>query len=179
MTRFATILALVTLAGPAFGQDEEKDFALRGATEVGGTVSFSRFSDSATDTTLTDISVRPFAGYFLAPSFAIVGSIDVHYQDPGDDGTGSDTDVAVLAGAGYFLPAGSIYIGPQLQVGYGQIREENAFVGDGQAVLKIKIGSSALANLSGGYRYIKLFGDAPNDGSISGLAFSFGFSVWF
>jgi hypothetical protein len=189
MTRLAMLFVTASslmgvLAGPAFADDDDEEgqheFALRGVTELGGIIAFDRSTISDLDTTVTRVQVSPFIGYFLAPSFALVGTIDVLYQDVKlGGGSESDTDVAVLVGAGYFLPAGSIYIGPQVQVGYGQLDEENAFIGQGDLLLKIKLGTSALANIGAGYRYSKLFGDAPNDYAIGTIAARIGFSVWF
>ena len=183
--RLSIGLALLQVfTGSAFADDDDEEgmheYALRGVTELGGTIEFDRASISDLDATRMRIAVSPFMAYFLAPSFALLGTIDVSYEKNEIGGmSDSDTDVAVLAGAGYFLPAGSIYLGPQAQVGYGQVEEENAFVAQGDVVIKIKIGSSALANLGAGYRFTKLFGDAPFDYSMGTIAARFGFSVWF
>ena len=178
MTRLGTGLALLgLLAGSASADDYdgEKDYAMRGTVELGGTMGFSRSTDSGADATLTQVAVKPFVGYFLAPSFALVGTIDVTYvkPDPGD----SNTDVSVLAGAGYFLPLGSVYLGPQAQIGYGQIAEESAFVADAQLLLKVQIGTGGLANVGAGYRFNRVFADPGYN--LSTLAFNVGFSVWF
>jgi hypothetical protein len=152
---------------------------MRGTTELGGTIGFSRLSSD--DVTLTEVSVNPFVGIFVAPSFAILGTLLVDYRKFGDED--STTDIGLLTGAGYFLPAGSIYIGPTVQIGYSRVTPapgadaENAFLADAQLLLKLKIGSGGLANIGGGYRYTKVFGD--NGYSLNGLMFGLGFSVWF
>ena len=183
MTRLVgiTLASVVVLGGlfaGAAGADEYdgvKDYAMRGTVELGGGIGFARSTDSGSDTTLTLVSVHPTGGYFLAPSFALLGTIDVTYlkTDPGD----SDTVVSVLAGAGYYLPLGSVYLGPQAQIGYGQVSEESAFVADAALMLKIQIGTGGLANIGAGYRFNRVFADSAYN--LSTIAINLGFSVWF
>ena len=187
MTRLATlILALGLVIGLLGGSgaradeyDGNKDYAMRGTVELGGTAGFSRSTISDLDTTLTLISIHPFGGYFLAPSFALLGAIDVTYlkPDPGD----SDTTVSVLAGAGYYLPLGSIHLGPQAMIGYGQVSDgtdsDSAFVADAQLVLKAQVGTGGLVNIGAGYRYNRVFADSAYN--LSTIAIQLGFSVWF
>ena len=182
VTGLFTGLVIGLLAGPARADEYDgvKDYAMRGTVELGGLAGFSRSSYSDVDASLTIVSIHPFGGYFVAPSFAVLGSLDVTYAkpDPGD----SETTVAVLGGAGYYLPLGSVYLGPQAQIGYGRVESstgdsDGAFVAEAQLALKIQIGTGGLATIGAAYRFNRVFADSAYN--LSTIALQVGFSVWF
>lgn len=108
-------------------------YASRGVVEVGGAAQLSLskqsidvggLSDSA-DTTTTSINLQPIVGAFVAPRVQIFGSLLLGWQnespDEGEDET--TTALGALIGAGYYVPAGRLFIGPRASVGYVRTKE--------------------------------------------------------
>lgn len=173
MKRLASLLAplafasLMLAAAPASAED--KEFNAKGTVEIGGRLGFES-GDGA-----TIVEVQPTFGYFLASSFELLGGLRVNYNKI--EGADAVTDYGLFAGAGYFIPLASVYLGPQATVGFGHngLADKSEMRADGTLALKIPFGNAALVFVGAGYRYVKVF----DVGSRSTIAGDIGFSLFF
>jgi len=121
--------AVLAVLGVAVGDARaDKPYASGGVVEVGGQaqVGFSSLSteiegsDQSSDTNTTTIRLQPVIGYFVAPRLEIFGGLLLAWTnaspDAGDDTT--TTGLGALVGAGYYVPAGPVFLGPRAQVAY-------------------------------------------------------------
>ena len=171
MKRLAFALALLSLAAaPALAED--KEFNRKGTFEIGGGLGFES-GDGA-----TSVRVQPQVGWFLASSFELLFGARIEYEkNTLASPTGSSTNWAGLAGAGYFIPLAGVYVGPQALLGFGHVGgpDKNQFTADGGLSLKVPFGNAALIFVNAGYRYAKIF----DVGSRSTIVGDVGFSLWF
>jgi hypothetical protein len=176
-------------------------YASRGVVEVGGTaqlalskqsIDVGGLSDSA-DTTTTSIDVQPLVGVFVAPRFQIFGGLLLGWEsespDEGEDET--TTSLGALVGAGYYVPAGRIFVGPRATVGYVRTKQSAGDFDQTQSgplaqlfgSLRVPFAWGGLLEAAAGLQYAKLGqesdGDAVGDTSELAIGAQLGFFIFF
>jgi len=118
-----SVTALALVGAGVRVASAEKPYASAGVVSLGGTaeIFFSSQSftpdgaDESSDVSVTSVDLQPVIGYFVIPRLELFGGlqlgIDKLSPDEGDDET--TTAFGALVGAGYYVPAGSVWIGPR------------------------------------------------------------------
>jgi hypothetical protein len=195
----AGALAIVGIApGSAAAQ---RPYASQGVVELGGVASL-RFasititpdgSDEGSDTSVVDFRLRPLVGYFVIPRLELFGGAQFELNkfspDQGDDTT-STTYGAVL-GAGYYVPAGAVFLGPRLALAYVFDKTESGdddITTSGPQIqaagsLRVPFGFGGLLDVSAVLEYaradLEFNDDALGDSSAWAFGIELGFFVFF
>ena len=169
------------------------EYSSKGQLEIGGTVEAgsSTASSNGVNTTTTTFKLKPQLGYFVRPRLAIIGGLMIDHTGTTATFGGRSQDshsraIALVGGAGYYFPAGRVFIGPEGVIGFLNESQTNAS-GSGllmalRGALKIPIGTMALANIGATLSYSSVSLDSngrSSDVSTTGIALDFGFSVFF
>src|SRR3990172_1880653 len=126
-TVFSALLALVmfVLLGPKSLAQEGKKFAMRGSTELGGSISFQSItpvSNGNTRDATTIFSLSPFIGYFVADGFEI-GLNPLGITSISSSGS-SSTQVMIFVAPSYnFKTEGIVY--PFIEALFGYTSQSN------------------------------------------------------
>lgn len=175
------VLAMIVLTGAASSAQVTKNFALKGETEAGGSVSFLSYAPVSNghvrDASLL-FSLAPYIGYFVMDGF------EVGLNPLGFTGNESYGQLMVLVAPAYnFRTDGVTYPFIEALAGYtvqtnGSSRD--GFSWGGRGGLKIAVTDKGLLNLS--VQYVQITLNLANASERSGsnqLTISAGFTVWF
>src|SRR6266508_2354602 len=181
-----------------------KPYAGAGVVELGGSVLLSFSSQSLTpegtdqsiDVSATDVALQPIIGYFVAPRLQIFGGPLFSWAKTSPDGADATTTTSygLAAGAGYYVPAGAVFLGPRAQVSFVHLHLDLGGIegnGDGWdfqggGALRVPFGFGGLLEVAALVDYLTVsqtvegFGMEVN-GSNTGLSFgvSLGFFAYF
>ncbi len=192
ITRFnSVLLTLLTIAlflsfTSSSTAQESKRFALKGTTELGGSISFvsstSVTNGNTASNASTVFSVAPFIGYFVADGFEIglnpFGITSISYAGS------SVTQITILGALSYnFKTEGITYPFIEALFGYTSQTDgssRSGFSWGGRAGVKLAVTDKCLLNLGVQYLLITLNpSGASNRYGSNQLAISAGFTVWF
>lgn len=202
--RFTAGLVLVVplaLAGAAGTASADQPFASAGVVTLGGTAEFSHSSrtdtadgaDEGTDTGTTAVSLEPTIGYFVMPRLELFGGLLFALEQVSPD-EGDDIDTTAfgaLAGAGYYVPAGSMFVGPRASFAYATGKTEigdseskvSGFQIEGAGALRMPFGWGGLLDLAAVLQYsafdIELNDDTLGDQSQLRFGLELGFFIFF
>ena len=167
---------------------QEKKFAQKGVWELGGTMSYSSrkqvSNGSAYGSSVSTISIQPFAGYFITDNFELgFNPFGVSYTSYSSFNI---TQITIFLAPSYNFKTARENLYPFIEgligftsqsVSYGST--SNGISYGGRAGLKISVGSSGLLNV--GINYILITLNPPNSSGRNGendFAFSAGFTIW-
>jgi hypothetical protein len=191
-------VAVVAVLGVSVGDAAaDKPYASRGVVEVGGQAQLG-FSTGSTevegigeglDSSTTTIRLQPVIGYFVAPRLEIFGGLLLAWQqeDPEAGDSTTTTGIGALAGAGYYVPAGPVFLGPRAQLAYardkvsrgGSDRTESGPLFQAAGALRVPFGFGGLLDLAAILEYEKLGLDQNGDAVGDTSAFRFGAELGF
>ncbi len=182
-----TSLIVVMLALPAQVSlaQETNRFALRGCTELGGSISFQSVtpvSNGNSGDATTVFSLSPFIGYFPADGFEI--GVNPFGITSATHSGHTATQVMIFAAPSYnFKTEGIAYPFIEALIGYTSQTDGSTFSGfswGGRAGVKLAVTGKGLLNLAIQYVQITLNPEgAVNRNGSNQLAISAGFTVWF
>ncbi len=182
-----TSLIVMMLALPAqvtLAQEMNR-FALKGCTELGGSISFQSvtpvYNGNSGDAT-TVFSLSPFIGYFPADGFEI--GVNPFGITSATHSGHTATQVTIFAAPSYnFKTEGIAYPFIEALIGYTSQTDGSTFSGfswGGRAGVKLAVTGKGLLNLALQYIQITLNPEgAANRNGSNQLAISAGFTVWF
>jgi hypothetical protein len=184
---FLVLLAvamIVSVTTETTAQERQK-FALKGTTELGGSISFQSItavSDGNTGNAVTVFALAPFIGYFVTDGFELglnpLGITSISYSGS------SSTQVTIFLAPSYNFKTESIAY-PFIEALIGYASQSNGttlsgFCWGGRAGAKLAVTDKGLLIL--GLEYVQLTlnpSGAPNRNGSNQLAISAGFTVWF
>ena len=179
------VVAMLIPLGPVAVAQEGKKFAMKGSTELGGSISFQSItpvSNGNTGYATTIFSVAPFIGYFVADGFEI--GVNPLGLTTISSGGSSFTQIMIFAAPSYnFKTEGIAY--PFIEALLGYTSQSNGssrsgFSWGGRGGVKLAVTDKGLLNL--GIQYVQITlnpsGTTNRYGS-NQLAISAGFTVWF
>jgi hypothetical protein len=174
---------------------EAKKFALRGATELGGSIGFTSVTpvtNGNTGSATTAFSIAPFIGYFVADGFELgVNPLGIAYTSY--SGGGSVTQVMIFFAPSYnFSTQSIVYPFIEALLGYtsasasggGSSATASGFSWGGRGGIKVAVTDKGLLNF--GLEYYQIT-ENPSSGGIYGsdrygynqISVSAGFTIWF
>ncbi len=193
--------ALLVLLGSARTAAADKPFASAGVVTLGGTAEFSHTSqtdtpdgaDEGLDTSITTVELEPTVGYFVMPRLELFGGLLFALEKVSPDaGENVDTTAfGVLAGAGYYVPAGSMFLGPRASFAYATGGTEVAdneskvsgFQVEGAGALRVPFGWGGLLDLAAVLQYssfdVEVNDNTLGDQSRLRFGLELGFFVFF
>lgn len=199
----AGVVLVVTLAvaGAAGTAAADEPFASAGVVTLGGTAEFSHTSqtttadgaDEGSDTGVTTVALEPTIGYFVMPRLELFGGLLFALEQVSPD-EGDDVDTTAfgaLAGAGYYVPAGSMFVGPRASFAYASGKTEigesetkvSGFQIEGAGALRVPFGWGGLLDLAAVLQYsafdLELNDDTLGDQSQLQFGLELGFFVFF
>lgn len=179
------VVAMLIPLGPVAIAQDGKKFAMKGSTELGGSISFQSITpvfNGTTEDATTIFSVAPFVGYFIADGFEIgvnpLGLTTISFRGS------SDTQLMIFAAPSYnFKTEGITY--PFIEALLGYTSQSNGssrsgFSWGGRGGVKLAVTDKGLLNL--GVQYVQITlnpSGATNRSGYDQLAISAGFTVWF
>lgn len=187
------VVGLIMVAAICGEAAADSPYARQGVLEVGGSALVNhsrRSSDFGGDTTTTRVRLQPILGYFVASGLDVFGGLLVDWEKEGGMGSGT-TGLGILAGAGYYVPAGALFVGPRVQVAYARSKmtigldetTENGPSVQAAGALRIPFAFGGLLDLALALEYEKRhFNDSDEDiGDRSSLRLGaeLGFFVFF
>jgi len=179
------VVAMLVVVGQFSFAQEANKFALKGSTELGGSISFQSLtpvSNGNTGDATTIFSLAPFIGYFVTDGFEIglnpFGITSVSFSGS------SATQIMILAAPSYnFKTEGIAYPFIEALLGYSSQSNgssSSGFSWGGRGGVKLAVTNKGLLNLAVQYVQIKLNpSGATNRYGSNQLAISAGFTVWF
>lgn len=185
-SRSACALLLVSLLFLTQGRAQEnRAFATKGCTEVGGSVSLQSITpviNGANGTSTTILTVSPFIGYFIADGFELgFDPFSVAYANSSGH---SSTSVMILVAPSYNFDLHD-KASPFIEALVGLSSQSNGsslsgLTWGGRAGVKIGVTGKSLLNI--GIEYLQITLDpegATKRFGTNQLTFSAGFTVWF
>jgi len=179
------VLAVLIVFASISPAQETKKFALKGSTELGGSISFQSLtpvSNGNTGDATTIFSLAPYIGYFVADGFEI-GLNPLGITSISLSGS-SATQVMIFAAPSYnFKTEGIAY--PFIEALLGYTSQSNGssrsgFSWGGRGGVKLAVTDKGLLNLAIQYIQITLNpSGATNRYGSNQLAIAGGFTVWF
>jgi hypothetical protein len=193
-------VALV-LFGSARTAAADKPYASAGVVSLGGTAELSHTSrtdtadgaDEGADTSTTAVELAPVVGYFVIPRLELFGGLLFALEQVSPD-EGEDVDTTAfgaLAGAGYYVPAGSMFVGPRASFAYASGSTEvgdneskvTGFQIEGAGALRIPFGWGGLLDLAAVLQYasadLEVNDNTLGDRSALSFGVELGFFVFF
>ena len=194
-------VVILALVGATRTASADKAYGAAGVVSLGGTVELSYTSrtdtpdgaDEGSDTTSTAVELAPIVGYFVIPRLELFGGLLFGLEnvspDEGDDI--SSTAFGALAGAGYYIPAGSLFVGPRASFAYAQGSTEigdnesnvSGFQIQGAGALRVPFGWGGLLDLAAVLEYatadLELNDNTIGDRSALSFGLELGFFVFF
>ncbi len=171
---------------------EAREYGKAGTIAIGGRVGFTQttndFEDSGKSESST-MTVGPEIGFYPADHLELIGSLEMT-QSENDDTNETVTDLRAGAGAGFFLEAGTLHLGPVVLLTYGQEEREvgsssETKTGPGASLslqLRVPVSEGGLITAGIGYEYQMVdvdAGGASDSGTRGRVRSSLGFSVYF
>jgi hypothetical protein len=174
---------LLFLLGSARTAAADAPFASAGVVTLGGTAQFSHTgqtdtpdgADEGTDSSVTIVELQPTVGYFVIPRLELFGGLLFSLEKVSPDaGDNIDTTAfGALAGAGYYVPAGSVFLGPRAAFAYAAGSTEigdneskvSGFQVEGAGALRVPFGWGGLLDLAAVLQYSS-FGLEVNDNTL-------------
>lgn len=177
-------LALLLFAASVSSAQEKERFALKGSTELGGSISFQSLtpvSNGNTGEATTVFSIAPYIGYFVADGFEIgvnpLGITSVSFSGS------SATQIMILAAPSYNFRTGGIGY-PFIEALFGYTSQSNGssrsgFSWGGRGGVKLAVTEKGLLNIAMQYIQITLNpSGAPKRYGSNQLSIAAGFTVW-
>jgi len=179
------VLAVHIVFASVSSAQETKKFALKGSTELGGSISFQSLtpvSNGNTGNVTTIFSLAPYVGYFVTDGFEI-GLNPLEITSISLSGS-SATQVMIFAAPSYnFKTEGIAYPFIEALLGYtfqSNGSSRSGFSWGGRGGVKLAVTDKGLLNLAIQYIQITLNpSGATNRYGSNQLAIAGGFTVWF
>lgn len=179
------LLVMFVLFASISNAQEMKKFALKGSTELGGSISFQSLtpvSNGNTGDATTVFSLMPYIGYFVTDGFEIgLNPLGIaSYSFSGN----STTQVMIFAAPSYnFKTEGIAYPFIEALLGYTSQSDgstRSGFSWGGRGGVKLAITNQGLLNLAIQYVQITMNPSGANNRyGQNQLSVSAGFTVWF
>ena len=164
---------------------EARQFATKGVTEFGGSVSFSSVTHVRSGTsgqTTTVLSIAPFIGYFLLDGFEL-GVNPLGITSYSSEGVATATAIRIFLAPSYnFRTQSTSHPFVEALLGYTAQSNgdgEKGFSWGGRAGLKINVGETGLLNVGVQYLLITLNRSGATERSgYNELSIAAGFTLW-
>lgn len=189
-TRSAAAAIVLCLAALLVMQSQDalaqtgKEFGMKGATELGGGISFQSIStvtNGNTGDAVNFLTVAPFVGFFIADGFELgFNPFGITHISSGGS---SSTQISIFVAPSYnFQTEGSTHPFIEALVGYTSVSNGSSRSGlsfGGRAGIKVEVSEQGLLNIAVQYLQITMNpSGADNRYGSNQLAISGGFTVW-
>ena len=188
MKKNLTILTIILLTLMASACRVQAQYAQKGVTEFGGTVSFSSTTSvsngTSADNATSLLQIMPYVNYFITNGLSI-GLSPAIYSFKSAGASDATTSFAAFFVPGYtFATQGSVYPYIEGLIGYNTLKtgSSSGLSGlsyGGKGGLKMAVGKSGLFNAGVSYMLITLNPEnADKRNGFNNLAVGLGFSVY-